>query len=115
MEGVLENLRQGLQRLEDQREQERESLDSARIALEKSLGRQLSKEELKPFKGKSAFAETMRTLNRLSSSYRRCYWKSGAEMIFPILYGHLTFASHRCWRVFVKKGVYEAVEAWRKK
>ena len=46
MEGVLENLRQGLQRLEDQREQERESLDRGRIALEKSLGRQLSKEEL---------------------------------------------------------------------
>ena len=55
----------------------------------------------------------MRTINRLNSSYRRCYWKSGAEMIFPILYGHMTFASHRCWTVYVKKAVFQAVEAWR--
>ena len=68
---------------------------------------------MKPFKGKSAFAETLRTLNRLSSSHQRCQWKSGAEMIFPILYSHLTFTSHRCWTVYVKKAIFQAAESWR--
>ena len=35
-------------------------------------------------------------------------------MLFPILYGHLTFASHRCWTIYIKKGVYLAAEAWRR-
>ena len=35
-------------------------------------------------------------------------------MIFPILYGHMTFASHRCWTVYVKKGIFQAAEAWRR-
>jgi len=34
-------------------------------------------------------------------------------MLFPIFFGHLTFASHRCWKVFIKKAVYLAAEAWR--
>jgi len=46
MEGVLENLRQGLQRLEEQREQERTTLESQRAAMEEALGRQLTKDEL---------------------------------------------------------------------
>ena len=63
---------------------------------------------------RSQFGATLDVLKRLSASYRRCYWKSGAEMLFPILFGHMTFASHRCWTVYVKKGVYLAAEAWRK-
>ena len=114
MEGVLDNLRQGLARLEEQRQKEQEELESKRRFVESTLCRDLTKDELKPFKGKTVFQETMRTLNRLNSSYRRCYWKSGAEMIFPILYGHMTFASHRCWTVYVKKAVFQAVEAWRR-
>ena len=35
-------------------------------------------------------------------------------MLFPILFGHLTFASHRCWTVFIKKGVFLSAEAWRR-
>ena len=62
---------------------------------------------------RSRFGATLDVLQRLSASYRRCYWKSGAEMLFPILFGHMTFASHRCWTVYVKKGVYLAAEAWR--
>ena len=55
----------------------------------------------------------MEVLKRLSASYRRSYWKSGAEMLFPIFFGHMTFASHRCWTVFIKKAVFLAAEAWR--
>jgi len=35
-------------------------------------------------------------------------------MLFPVLFGHMTFASHRCWTVFIKKAVFLAAEAWRK-
>ena len=59
------------------------------------------------------FAETMKTISRLSSSYRRCHWKSASEIIFPLLYQHLTFASHRTWKLFVKKAVFLSVEAWK--
>ena len=30
------------------------------------------------------------------------------------LHGHMTFASHRCWTVYVKTGVFFAAEAWRR-
>ena len=110
MEGVLEQLRMGLERLQQQREQEA-VLQQAVAAKDPT---QLNAEDLKILKGKSSFAEAFRTLNNLSSSYRRMYWKSGTEMLFPILFGHLTFASHRCWTVFVKKGVFMAFEARRK-
>ena len=76
---------------------------------------ELKSGEEKQVRRRSAFSETMQTLNRLSSSYRRCYWKSGSEMLFPILFGHLTFASHRCWTVYVKKAIFLAAEAWRRK
>ena len=110
MDGVLEELRLGLERLQHQREQE--AMRQKQVAEKDPC--LLTEEDQKNLKGKSSFAEAMRTLNRLSSSYRRCYWKSGTEMLFPILFGHLTFASHRCWTVFVKKAVFMAYEARRK-
>ena len=64
-------------------------------------------------KGRARFGETLDVLQRLSASYRRCYWKSGSEMLFPIFFGHLTFASHRCWTILIKQGVFLAAEAWR--
>ena len=60
------------------------------------------------------FAETLKTLTRLSSSYRMCHWKSGAEVIFPLLYGHLTYASHRTWKLYTKKAIFFCLEAWRR-
>ena len=104
MEGVLEELRVGIQRLEDQRQEERQKIEVTEEANET---------EKLAAKGKSPFAETMRTLMRLSSSYRRCYWKSGSEQIFPMLFGHMTFASHRCWTVYVKKAIFLAMATWR--
>ena len=47
------------------------------------------------------FSETLKTLSRLTSSYRRCHWKTAAELIFPLLYQHVTFASHRTWNMEV--------------
>ena len=34
-------------------------------------------------------------------------------MFFLILFGHLTYASHRCWTVYIKKAIFLAAEAWR--
>ena len=30
------------------------------------------------------------------------------------MFGHLAFASHRCWTVYLKKAVFLACEAWRR-
>ena len=35
-------------------------------------------------------------------------------MLFRIFYGRFTYASHRCWMVYIKKGVFLAAEAWRR-
>ena len=35
-------------------------------------------------------------------------------MVFPLIFGHLTFASHRCWTVYMKKAVFLAAQAWRR-
>ena len=115
MEGVLEEMRKGLDRLQQNREAAQQKIKEDLEKRGPDAEKHLTLEERKALKGKSSFASTMELLKRLSASYRRCYWKSGSEMLFPILFGHLTFASHRCWTVFVKKAVYLAGEAWRKK
>ena len=58
-------------------------IGAERLEAERGLGRSLTKDERKPFNGKT---------------------------VFPILHGHLTFASHRCWTVYVKKAVFQAAE-----
>ena len=56
----------------------------------------------------------MQVLPRFESCFRRASWKSGSEMVFPMLFGHLAFMTHRCWKVFMRKAIYLAAEAWRK-
>ena len=52
MEGVLENLRQGLERLEEQRARDHEEIESKQARDEAVFGRQLSKDELNAYRGK---------------------------------------------------------------
>lgn len=115
MDGVLEELRSGIARLETTREAEKEALKKEALKTKPAEaaadGSTLA--EQRRLRLKTPFAETLRTLCRLSSSYRRCYWKSGSEMLFPMLFGHMTFASHRCWTVYCKRAVFLASEAWR--
>ena len=101
-------LAEGIQRLEAER-QEREQAQVTETADACAAGQ--------PAPGRRAalFGETMKTLTRLSSSYRRCHWKSAAEVIFPLLFQHLTYASHRTWKLYVKKAVFFCLEAWRRK
>ena len=113
MDGVLEEMRKGLERLQHTREVEQDRIKKELEQQGADAEKYLTTAERKALKGRSPFAQTMDVLKRLSASYRRCYWKSGSEMLFPILFGHLTFASHRCWTVFIKKAVFLASEAWR--
>ena len=69
MEGVLEEMRRGLVRLQHTRE----------------LTRQNLVEEGVPKRLRTAFGEALEVLKRLSASYRRCYWKSGSEMLAQAL------------------------------
>ena len=45
-------------------------------------------------------------LSRFDTSFRRASWKSGSEMAFPMLFGHLAFMTHRCWCVFMRKACW---------
>ena len=134
MDGVLEELRRGIERLETQRraEEGRGKEEASAFVDDKVLHRASDTTAISSastsapgayekaaavapiVKTQSAFGKTLATLTRLSASYRRCYWKSGSEMLFPIMFGHLTFASHRCWTVYLKRAVFLACEAWRR-
>ena len=97
----------GIERLEDERIERAEARQAEEEAA-RAAGQHI------PGRRNANFAETLRTLTRLSSSYRRCHWKSAAEVIFPLLYQHLTYASHRSWKLYVKKAIFFGVEAWRR-
>jgi hypothetical protein len=112
MEGLLQELQKGIRRLEEQREaDETQRAKAAECATETGLSESASAEANRR---KSSFSTALQTLGRLNSSYRRCHWKSGSELVFPILFEHLTFASHRTWKVYIKKAVFMASEAWRR-
>ena len=53
-------------------------------------------------------------LSRFDTSFRRASWKSGSEMVFPMLFGHLAFMTHRCWNLFMRKAIYLGAESWRR-
>eukprot|EP00959_Pyramimonas_sp_CCMP1952_P368568 7720267-Pyramimonas_sp.AAC.1 len=72
MDGVLENLRKGIERLEKKREEDQEELEKKRARDAPLVGEAAAK---RAHPGDSVFKQTMQTINRLSSSYRRSYWK----------------------------------------
>ena len=75
--------------------------------------KQLEMETEKASKRGSGFKQRAQLLGRFETAFRRASWKSGCEMAFPILFGHLSFSTHRCWCVFMRKSIYCAKEAWR--
>ena len=107
MDGVLEELRRGIERLETQRRGEdgrgkkvasvvldakvlHRGSDTTAIASASTSARGASEEAAAvapTVKTQSAFGKTLATLTRLSASYRRCYWKSGSEIFFRIMLG----------------------------
>ena len=81
MEGLLQELQKGIRRLEEQREaDETQRAKAAECATETGLSESASAEANRR---KSSFSTALQTLGRLNSSYRRCHWKSGSELVFP--------------------------------
>ncbi|CAK0895070.1 unnamed protein product, partial [Prorocentrum cordatum] len=66
-------------------------------------------------KRREDFKRTLQVLARFETCFRRASWKSGSEMVFPMLFGHLSFMTHRCWKVFMRKSIYLAAESWRRR
>ena len=98
MDSVLRNLLDGVRRLQ----QEWRSTDDGEPTMDAAS------------RGKQGFRRTMQVLGRFETCFRRASWKSGSEMVFPILFGHLAFTTHRCWTVFMRKAIYLAAESWRR-
>jgi len=102
MDTVLRNLMEGIRNLHTTwQDKIRESANS------QATDPQISKRQ-------ESFRKAMQTLNRLDTSFRRASWKSGCEMLFPILFGHMSFQTHRCWCVFVRRAIWLSAESWRR-
>ena len=65
-------------------------------------------------RGKTMPHKAMQVLMRLRSAYDTASHKSGCELAFPILFGHMCFASHSCWNLFVQKGLFELTSSYTK-
>eukprot|EP00435_Cladocopium_sp_Y103_P007174 s1119_g2.t1 len=39
--------------------------------------------------------------------------KSGSELVFPMLFDHMSFATHRCWEINVKVAFAKTLSAWQ--
>ena len=61
----------------------------------------------------SAYKKTMQMLSRFDTSFRRASWKRGTEMVFPMLFGHMPFNTHRCWCVYMRKAFWLGAQSWR--
>ena len=113
MDDVLRKLLDGVRRVHDEWEKA-ESMKrtaSEATANEHSGGNGLT--DAASGQRREQYRRTMQMLMRFESSFRRASWESGCEMVFPILFGHLSFTTHRCWTVFMRKAIYLAAEAWR--
>jgi len=103
MDSVLKRLLESVRRLQDEWQ---ESQAVKKTEPTESV-------ETKTDSRQQNFKRTMQVISRFESSFRRASWKSGCEMAFPILFGHLSFTTHRCWTVYMRKAIFLAAEAWR--
>ena len=68
---------------------------------------------LEKTKRQTIYKRILQMLSRFESAVRRASWKSGAEMVFPMLFGHMSFSTHRCWTVYLRRAQFLAQESWR--
>ena len=50
----------------------------------------------------------------INTAYTKCKHVGGSELVFPILFGHLCYQTHKCWNVWTKTAVWRALESWRR-
>ena len=101
MDDVLRNLLDGVRRLQGELQDREAKL--AEGAASTADGHAAKRRE--------DFRRTMQVLSRFESCFRRASWKSGSEMVFPMLFGHLAVMTHRCWDLFMRKAIYLAAAA----
>jgi hypothetical protein len=102
MDGVLCKLLDGVRRLRDEwsdREAQQAVAEENSVSGDNQSGAATSRR-------RESFRRTMQVLSRFESCFRRASWKGGCEMAFPILFGHLSFMTHRCWTVFMRKAIF---------
>ena len=104
LDDVLRNLLDGVRRLQSEWQDSESKLVSESDSNDGGVS-----------KRREDFRKTMQVLSRFESCFRRSSWKSGSEMVFPMLFGHLAFMTHRCWNLFMRKAIYLGAEAWRRK
>ena len=123
MDGVMDKLTAGLRRLfarwEDEAEETKTKADAVKDDAAPTgspnapPARALSRGAAATAARRENFRRTVQVLSQFESSFRRASWKSGSEMIFPMLFGHLAFVTHRCWTVFLRRAQFLAQESWR--
>jgi len=113
MDNVLRRILQGIRRLHSEWEEKAAAEKPSQMnatgkasAVAADAGEKASRQQ--------AFRRALQTLNRLDTSFRRASWKSGCEMLFPILFGHMSFQTHRCWCIFMRRTIWLAAESWRR-
>ena len=113
MDGVLQKLLDGVRRLQDDWAREDSKEACSEVPPGQASGPHEEAVQARSFKNRQAFRRTMQVLSRFETCFRRASWKSGAKMVFPILFEHLSFTTHRCWTVFMRKAIYLSAQAWR--
>ena len=88
---LLQGLRKAAERQQDQ-------MDAA--ALDES-GKKITKAQ-----------KALQMLRKMVHLIARLQVKSGAEMAFPILFGHMSFSSHRTWELNVRRPVALLWTSW---
>ena len=101
MEEFMKHLRAGIARKLQEIEDEEAALRQTR----KELG---TGPTSLPFSKKAA-----QILIRINTSYTRAKHVGGAQLVFPMLFGHMCYTTHRCWNVWTKTAVWRAMRAWR--
>ena len=102
MAEFMHHLRAGIERLQEEIvQQEMKIKQDARVfgTGPKSLG--ISKRAAK-------------LLLRINTAYTKSKHVGGSELVFPILFGHMCYQTHRCWNVWTKTAVWRTLEAWRR-
>ena len=110
LQGTLEELRKGIQRLELRREETQEATKKTQ-----SRDAEGSAASEAPGRGPNKFGQVLQTLNTMSSAFKRCHHRSMSEILMPIMFNTMTYFSHRCWKVFIKRAVFLAAQTRRNK
>ena len=111
LQGTLEELRKGIQRLELRREETQEATKKSQS--DDAEGSAASEAPRRG--GPNKFGQVLQTLNTMSSAFKRCHHRSMSEILMPIMFHTMTYFSHRCWKVFIKRAVFLAAQTWRNK